>query len=336
MPDHLTIRADGDAEIGVGHLVRCYALAQAWKRRGGRVTLVTKRFPDRLPEWDGQERIELGNVVAEADLGTTLAAGDGWVVVDGYHFDKTYLCAIHAAGRPLLVIDDTIRLDYYPVTALLNPSPGFSKADFVCPPNAATLLGPNYAMLRGEVLQARTPQENPSEQTRILVTMGGSDPRCLTRIVLEGILLLDPQEFKTQVILGPSNPSHREISSLAEGRDDIEILLSPADFPHLASRADIAITAAGSTCWELAYLGTPSLTVTAADNQRPIASAVDRAGAGESLGDGSLLAPRELSDRVVRLAANPDRLARMGSAGQRLVDGSGAERVVSRLQEHPS
>ena len=79
-----------------------------------------------------------------------------------------------------------------------------------------------------------------------------------------------------------------------------------------------------------------SLTVTAADNQRPIASAVDRAGAGESLGDGSLLAPRELSDRVVRLAANPDRLARMGSAGQRLVDGSGAERVVSRLQEHPS
>jgi spore coat polysaccharide biosynthesis predicted glycosyltransferase SpsG len=92
--------------------------------------------------------------------------------------------------------------------------------------------------------------------------------------------------------------------------------------------ADLALTAAGSTCWELACLGVPALVVETADNQRWVAAVLAAAGAVERCGRWGDQDPSELAERVAALLADRVRLTAMGTAGRRLVDGRGADRVL--------
>ena len=48
--------------------------------------------------------------------------------------------------------------------------------------------------------------------------------------------------------------------------------------------AELAITAAGSTCWELACLGVPAVTIVTAENQRGIAASLSHAGITQDAG----------------------------------------------------
>jgi spore coat polysaccharide biosynthesis predicted glycosyltransferase SpsG len=99
---------------------------------------------------------------------------------------------------------------------------------------------------------------------------------------------------------------------------------------ELMAAADVAISAGGTTSWELAFMGLPNIVITLADNQLAIAAALARAGisweAGypSSRGFGSRV--RELLLLLLR-----DRTARelMSRRGRERVDGRGADRVVN-------
>ena len=67
--------------------------------------------------------------------------------------------------------------------------------------------------------------------------------------------------------------------------------------PQLMAWADLAVSAAGTTCWELAFMGLPMLLVVLADNQRPNATCLDELGVAGNLGWHG-----ELSEDKVRAA----------------------------------
>lgn len=112
--------------------MRCLALADAWRARGGAVSLLT-HCPSPLL----QERIRSSGFEVElvdrpypdaSDLRATLArlrvlaeeGGAPWLALDGYHFDLSYHRAIRSEGNRLLVIDDTGHLPAYEADLLLN------------------------------------------------------------------------------------------------------------------------------------------------------------------------------------------------------------------------
>ena len=112
--EHLLIRADGNQQIGLGHLMRCLALAQHWLQRCGPVTFALAEevpvFALRLRNEGGGQRlvaVEPGTA-ADADATAALAAelGAAWIVCDGYHFGPAYQARLKASGRRLLFVDD--------------------------------------------------------------------------------------------------------------------------------------------------------------------------------------------------------------------------------------
>jgi spore coat polysaccharide biosynthesis predicted glycosyltransferase SpsG len=93
--------------------------------------------------------------------------------------------------------------------------------------------------------------------------------------------------------------------------------------------AGAAVSAAGTSAWELLCLGVPAALVVVADDQRLPAALIDAARAAVVLGPvdealaGGLAGLEALLDPVER-----DRLS---AAGRALVDGRGPERVVEVL-----
>ena len=168
-------------------------------------------------------------------------------------------------------------------------------------------------------------------RNRVLVTLGGGDPDNCTRTILEAIAVIE--ELTTIAVVGPNNPRAPELEQLAQragGR--IAIRRNPPDMPQLMAWADLAVSAAGTTCWELAFMGLPMLLVVLADNQRPNATCLDELGVAGNLGWHGELSEDKVRAAVMRILDDPALRASMSQKGLALVDGRGASRVVTEMR----
>jgi spore coat polysaccharide biosynthesis predicted glycosyltransferase SpsG len=99
------------------------------------------------------------------------------------------------------------------------------------------------------------------------------------------------------------------------------------------TRCDLAITAAGSSVYELGYLGVPMLLVVTADNQRPIATALDHLRAAVRIDELGTNKSADLPSALESLVSDSVRRVECAAKFQQLVDGQGAARVVALLSE---
>jgi UDP-2,4-diacetamido-2,4,6-trideoxy-beta-L-altropyranose hydrolase len=256
-----------------------------------------------------------------------------YVVLDGYDFDSEYQRAVRAGGCRLLVIDDTVRLTHYDADILLNQNLGAVELKYDCNSDAVVLLGPEYALLRREFIFWRSRLHTVPETARkILVTLGGSDPDNVTLNVIQALRGLEITRLQIRVVAGPANPHIEELRDAAAAfPGGLELLSAVSDMAPLMAWADLAITAAGSTCWELACLGLPAVSLVIAENQRGIAEELGTAGVVFNLGWHAEVSSERLATAVDGLLFSSFRRLRMSQKGRALVDGKGTERVVSAL-----
>lgn len=316
MPATLWIRADGSAALGLGHVMRSIALAQAARRRSMDARYVVTRDPVAvgLPARFGFDVRELSHPDDRRWLGEL--GPDDVVHVDGYHFTADLLHAITRVTSRVGAMTD-LRQGRFPVAVLVNQNP-VGPVDYDCLAGTKVLLGPDHALIREEFFPHR--RAHGQTATRALVTMGGSDASGHGVALANRIADLRGDVHVT-LLRGPAAAPVRP--------DRIEVVSDPPDLPATFASADLAISAAGSTTWELLYLGIPTALVQVADNQASIGPGVQRAGAGLFLGTTQEVwtnlpgALEQLTDPASR--------ASLTAAAMRLVDGEGADRVLDAL-----
>lgn len=276
---NLLIRADASSQIGTGHVMRCLALAQAWQDRGGQCIFVMATIAPAIEKRLQSENIEV--IKIETDLGSaedaektiTLAqqVGASWVVVDGYHFSGLYQKRLKDADLKILFIDDYGHAEHYWADIVLNQNV-YAHEELYQHREAYTqlLLGTNYVLLRREFLEwQQWSREIPEIAQKILVTLGGADPENVTLKVIEALKKLDNQDLEVIVVVGGSNPHYAILEEATKNtKFPMNLRQNVTNMPELMAWADIAITAGGSTCWELAFMGLPSLVIILAENQR--------------------------------------------------------------------
>jgi UDP-2,4-diacetamido-2,4,6-trideoxy-beta-L-altropyranose hydrolase len=322
--------------------MRCLALAQAWQGAGGRVVFAMAQVSPALRDRLLSENIEvskLDTVPGSADDAGRVAElarlyAATWVVVDGYHFGATYQRELRAAGPKLLFIDDNGQAGPYSADLVLNHNAHAGERLYRDrEPYTRLLLGPRYAMLRREFASWRDWKRKISPVGhKVLVTMGGSDPDNVTARVIQALNLVKTEGLEATVVVGGSNPHYESLQKAAEQfAGAIRLKRDVSNLSELMAYADVAISAAGTTCWEICMLGLPAILIALAENQRTTARELERRVIAIHIGDSTDVTPTAIADKLEWLLFSTESRAEMSRRARLLVDGRGSLRVLSSV-----
>lgn len=344
MNDILLVRADASPRIGTGHVMRCMALGQAWQDRGGEVVFVMSLVPPGVEARLRAENMRVvlnnhpagseGDALFALELAEVLRAS--WIAVDGYQFDSSYQKTISGSGRKVLWIDDFGCAPPYCADLILNQNIAPDEKLYLDrSPETRILLGTRYAPLRREFGAWHGKKREPGEcAEKILVTLGGSDPDNATLKVVEGISRIRSSRIHARVVVGAVNSN---VNDLCRACDQsfvrIEPIIHDANMPELMAWADVAVSAGGTTCWEMAFMGLPNLIVVLADNQCALAEHLCSHGASINLGWHESISAQSIAHALNVLLGSRDVRTSMSEAGRMLVDGEGADRVNRAMRD---
>jgi len=340
----LFIRTDANTQIGSGHLMRCLALAQAWKKQGGKVTFISVCESESLRNRITDEGFELVKIKEpypdHADFETTLltinnsSLNNSWVVLDGYKFDTDYQQRIKNNGNRLLVIDDTAHLNHYFADIILNQNIIAESLSYSCEPETKFLLGTDYVLLRDEFLVYKNwKRDIPEIAKKIIVTMGGGDSNNMTLRVLCALDRVNIDGLEIKAVIGSNYLYLDTLKKVVKNsKHEIELLRNVSNIADLMTWADTAISAAGSTCWELAYFGLPAILIVTSTNQIMNLELLDKHGAATFVNNRINISAKKISRKIYQLILHKNLRNKMSHTGKLLVDGKGRERVVKTFQ----
>ena len=323
----LLLRCDAGPTTGVGHAVRCAAIAERAVAAGHDV-LWSGCLDGVGWLWDGLEQAA-GPVLDPADDARSLAALARDVGADAVHVDHYLLGpelrdALNPAGVVLSSVED-FHTGRRPADVVVDPNLG--AADHPRPDDGSPVLlrGSAYAPLRASVRRARERRTDvPVHDTpRVLVVMGGTDAAGLLPGVV-GALAATGVPADVDVVVPPGRALDVPCGFRAVG--------PVPDLPGAAAAMDLVVSAAGTTVWELCCVGVPMALVRVADNQTEGYRAVTAAGAAAGLGTAADLLGPDATATLRHLLTDVDARGALGTRARDVVDGCGAERVLDALR----
>ncbi len=340
------IRADANEKIGIGHMMRCFSIAKALRRMGTEATFfVADKTSAKMAAEAGFGyaclSTDYDHMDQEADklLQFMRERCADHLLVDSYFVTENYLRKIREIAK-LAYIDDVNKF-IYPCDLLINYNIYAEQLAYPERYKAAGLdtkfaLGLNYMPLRDTYVGL---QHRDHAGTRILVTTGATDHLN----VLGNFLRAQKAHFadaegapEIYGIVGRYN-EHRDALREEFGDDARIHLIDPQpDLTRLIADCDIAVTAGGTTVYELCAGGIPSVMLTIADNQRMAAKEFSARDiipyAGDVRGDMQDVMTNVITE-IDLLMRNPEFAKARSEAMRQVVDGEGAERIAKALLE---
>ena len=326
----ILFRADGNDKLGLGHIVRCLALADELKKYLDlEVKFITKYE-------EGKKNIEEKNynvtLVEDDELSqiSNLTTGDTLLVTDFLNTDNRYISEIRRkTGLKVVCIDNNTKLKRIDADIVINANV-FDKGETKVIGTTRYFWGPKYMVLRKEFEEAfKEKKKLIVEVKEILVMFGGTDPKGYTLKVADALKKLQNSVHIT-LILGPGFSYSNKLDEIISEDGKFDVFSDPRNLIKLMKKADMAITAAGITLYELAALGVPSIAVPQAKHQEDIAKAFEIFGACINIG----VSPdnKQIYKSTIRVMGDDSLRRQLSENAPKFVDGKGAERVIKLLK----
>ena len=340
-------RVDGNAKIGMGHVMRTLALASAFPSDIELIFIVKEEAAVLKKLREFQPELKIITLPAAISIGEELdrlgpiirKEGIEVLVTDSYSFDQNYLQELKKMVGKLVSIHDFAPFPF-PSDMVINGNIYARELEYKSlDTRARFLLGTEYILLREEFTGIGK-RRLDKKVKRILVTVGGGDPLNLTPRILQALSnlsnladnpFISRDELKLHVIIGPAFKNLEEIITVAK---DLQMTtafhFNIRRISDLMVIADLAISAGGSTLYELAACGTPAIAILQAENQVQGAEALAEKGTVVNLGWGDKLTREDITASIIELSYNYELRKRMSKTGQDLVDGKGTLQCVRR------
>lgn len=336
----ILFRCDGSPEIGLGHVVRCLALARELHGGYGCTVSFAVRKDDRACQMVQKRFFSIfrgadfyGTEAGFIDMAIAERRPDILVLDKKYSYDARDICRWREWCR-VVIID--------------NPCPGMTAADFVIFPvanvpdeivnkhgwgkdgNAVLLHGPEYVIIPQHILAMPAVSLGiESQKLRIVITTGGSDPKGVLLTLLEWLsefpLKIDVLALAGQALANPMKLEELW-PKLPSG-----IYIEPYK-PEKLSTADIGICTFGITVYELMYLGVPVVSIAhSPENAADAALLAERHNCIIDLGFVGSLEKKRFFQTILSLLYKSNQRQTLSLNGKKLIDGKGVRRLAAMI-----
>jgi UDP-2,4-diacetamido-2,4,6-trideoxy-beta-L-altropyranose hydrolase len=336
--------ADAGPVVGGGHVMRCLTLARALAEAGAECAFVESRAAIQVLRrfgWPGQTLLavanaeDLGGLVGYASEFAGLFEADV-VVVDHYGAGRAEEGVLRGPARRRIVVLDDLADRKHDCELLIDPGYGRRREDYspFVWAMSKVLSGPDYALVRPEFAAARAraisrrAKHEPAK--RGLVSLGLTDLGGITARVTKA-LTSELEEVRLDVVVGRGVPSLDALAALAETDRRVRLHVDSSEMATLMADADLAVGAGGSSVWERAVVGLPSVSVILADNQAEVSHRLARDGAQLTVDAREPRFEAALLDAWRRLTQDADLRRALALRASELCDGRGAERAAAAI-----
>jgi UDP-2,4-diacetamido-2,4,6-trideoxy-beta-L-altropyranose hydrolase len=345
--------AHGGSNIGMGHIIRCMSLANTFKLHNHNVIFISKyktgqkvllenkfnyipingkeSFADGFHYGSKEELEEDWQTIKEI----LIAEKPDIIVIDSYNVTKEFFMELNKHTKCTIYIDDIAAFDY-PVDIVINGNISAPLLEYKKTfKNQKFLLGLEYNLIRQEF--RNTPKRNvPTQCNSIMISTGAADPHNMTEIILSTLINdSNLSEYTFHVIIGKGFKENaiNQIRSMAIESNAIVLHQNPAKMSEIMLKSDLAITAGGSTLYELFACGVVTFAFIYADNQKDLVKESEKNGYLFNIGLYNEINQKDLIKKIIRVAENYRLRKSMVEKIQSVVDCNGTERIVEEVEK---
>ena len=331
MSGSLLFCTHGSQKSGIGHLMRCQALAQAAAEQGITSWFMVNAEAEKLIVqrhfWTGRviravsQEVELAKQIQETATQHSAIA----IIVDGYDFSESLLKQVANSSVPMVLLDDILQLGYQYADIICNPAGEHWREQYAgANADASLCLGPQYRLLRREFTGLDLLPLN--RRTSLTISMGGSDPSGLTLPILRQLTKVLP-DAPFRVVTGPGYQDSAMLalkSFMANSESAIQHIHNSQDIADIWNNARLAVVAAGGSQFELVACHTPTVLICMAENQHGASEQAKQQGWCRVIDVQERLNTDELASQVEALWRDENALTDMQNlaGSQAIIDGA--------------
>ncbi|MEI8081915.1 MAG: hypothetical protein WCI74_08740 [Actinomycetes bacterium] len=335
-PLRITILSDSSARVGVGHVMRCVALAEELERKGNDVTWLADLsgigwLNELLRQAGATSQVPEPSLPRLIDQVRELHPDV--LIVDSYQNLAQPIQELRGNGIRIVGIVD-------------EATPRFEADLYICPgppvawtdqTDSAVISGPGAILIRKALRQRRQPtwtEREAGSMLSIAVRLGGTDASGAAATMIR---ILSKLSRRTRFDVVPSTPGAEDaLTELpANIRERFTTRPAGSDAFEAAADADIVISAAGVSAWEFACIGRPLILVQVAENQAANYAFFTKNGWAQGWGllDDLVADKERAGERLAALLADRYNWREGAKEAWQAVDGLGALRAISEITD---
>lgn len=313
------IYANGSPKTGMGHIIRTMAIGEVLKLKHIEVQYICNSSSQECTEFIKYKNYKVLTFFLDNDK-------YDFIIVDSYEINsEEKLSYFYKFAKRVIYIDD-LNLDYkYKIDILINYAVGAEVLNYSGV--KLKLIGSEFMPLRKQFSNIVVQKPNEFVMS-VLITMGAGDEFNYTQYILETLLEFYP-DLDYGVILGMTN-IHKEKLLCKFKNKKIQFYSNVENMASLMKNYDVAISAGGSTIYELCACSVPTIAIITACNQQRFIKTMNEK---IDLPYVNFTKHRDVEfiDKFNRLYKDYNFRKKLSHNMNSLIDGNGTERIVDAI-----
>lgn len=315
----IVFRADGSTQSGLGHVVRCSAVADMIGDGWEKILFTRCAIPNVLSGLEKHfssvnsigEEVEF---LSEAAFLRQALLPSDIVVLDGYHFKGGYQTEISSVGCTIVCIDD-IHSYFFNSSIVINSAGGVTPLDYKSLPGTQFYLGPKYTLLRKPFLMKALVRQNKIVNRNVFICLGGADPDNKTLEVVRQIIAINRFEH-FNIVIGAGYLYGEELRKFISNQKmsfDLHNSISAVEMAEIMDSCSYAVCSPSTVSYEYMTVGGVLYLTQIAENQSDMINYLTKEGFAFLLKDVAKNNQEDEEKSLLKQAAIFD-----GKAGERL------------------